>query len=260
MCSFSNSTFFTFLNVCFASLFPPFDHPLSTCSLFLTLRVFFAFFAISNFFYSCYWIVSSFTPSMTFLHKFLNLCKLLLNFLFFFYHQKNLVVCFFFLLDMFYIYFSCFVLCFCVLKNGLQFSYCLLACCDVSEKMLLFIQQIGDDIFCFSLCHVCFFYCSLVCFFLLKRVCEIILFNFELFFEIPYSSFFLPSLFSHEKFSIPKKSSLFFQSFLCFTFFLSTFFLFLSLLFSVMFYRPFVCFISFLFSEKIFPKKKNSLS
>ena len=35
---------FPFLNVCFASLLPPFDHPRSTCSLFLSLRVFFCLF------------------------------------------------------------------------------------------------------------------------------------------------------------------------------------------------------------------------
>ena len=48
----------------------------------------------------------------------------------------------------------------CLEKWFLQFSHFLLACCDVSDKMLFFIQQIGEDIFCFfSSCHFSFFFC-----------------------------------------------------------------------------------------------------
>ena len=60
---------------------------------FLSLRVLRHF----NFYFSCSWIVSSFSLSVTFLHNFLNHCKLLLNFLFlfFFSHQKTLLSVFF---------------------------------------------------------------------------------------------------------------------------------------------------------------------
>ena len=166
---------------------------------------------------------------------------------------------------MFYIYFSCFVLFFCFLKNGLQSSHFLLACCDVSEKMLFFIQQIGEDIFCFfSFCHFSFlFFCSLVCLFL-KRVCEINLFIFELFFffEIPCSSFFSLHIFVTKKKSTPKKiifvfSVLFFVSLFSF----QHFSFFLSLLFSLIIFsfhlfcsslRAFLSFFSSLFLHSFF--------
>ena len=79
-------------------------------------RFFRHFIIFSNF--SCSWIVSSFSLSISFIHNVLNLCKLLLNFLFSFLPQNTIFLCFLYLLDMFYIYFSCFVLFFLCLENG----------------------------------------------------------------------------------------------------------------------------------------------
>ena len=158
----------------------------------------------------CLFVSTIYILSSQFFESLYNFVKL--SFSVFLFSPKKPCCLFFFLLEMFYIYFSCFVLFFCFLKKGLQFSHFLLACCDVSEKMLFFVQQIGEDIFCFfSFCH--FFFCSLVCLFL-KRVCEINLFILELFFEIPCSSFFSLHFFVTKKKSTQKKSSLFFQSFL----------------------------------------------
>ena len=133
--------------------------------LFFSLSVFFfSLFSPFHFLkFSCSWVVSSFSLSITFLHNFLNLCKLLLSFLFLFCHQKNTILSVYFgcwTCFTFFLVLSCFQ---CLEQWFLQFSHFLLACCDVSEKMLFFIQQIGEDIFCFfSFCHVSFFLCSLV--------------------------------------------------------------------------------------------------
>ena len=120
---------------------------------------------------------------------------------------------------MFYIYFSCFVLCFCVLKNG--FSSFRIFCLPVVmylKKCCFSSTKIWEDIFCFfSFCHVSFFFCSLVCIFFFEKRVQNKSFIFEMFFEIPCSSFF--SLhFSHEKISTKKFifvfSLLFFSSLL----------------------------------------------
>ena len=84
-----------------------------------------------------------------------------------------------------------------------------------------------------TITQVCDIHTSTLCsslFFFLNRVCEMNLFSFELFFEIPCSSFFLPSLFSRKN-QRQTKSSLFFQSYFCCSFPLNIFF-FLSSFFS----------------------------
>ena len=197
---------------------------LSPLVLFFCLSVFFRFFRHFIFYFACSWIVSSFSLSITFLHNFLNFCKLLLSFLFLFCHQKKKRFCLFALVVGHVLHFFLFCLVFSVLNNG--FSSFRIFCLPVVmylKKMLSFIQQIGEDIFCFfSFCHVSFFFSSLV-FLFWKKVCEMNLFSFELFFEIPCSSFF--SLhFSYEKIRPTKKSSLLFSPFFV-SLFLSTFFL-----------------------------------
>ena len=72
----------------------------------------------------------SFTFFAIFIFLFFLILDRLFSFLFLFssFHKDDFV-CFPFLLDMFYIYFSCFVLCFCVLRNGFSFFVLTLLFC-----------------------------------------------------------------------------------------------------------------------------------
>ena len=175
-------------------------------------------------------------------------------------------------LSVFFFCWTCFtcifhVLFFYVLKNGFSsFRIFYFPVVMYLKKMLFFIQQIGEDIFCFfSSCHFSFFFCSLVFFFFEKSVCEIILFIFELFLRFlnnPFPPYFLTkNQLQNIHFSF---SSLFF----CFTFFLSTFFLVSIIIFSLIIFPScvfllawsffLVCPMFFVLKNKKFVFEKNS--
>ena len=187
-----------------------------------------------------------------FLFLFFLVLDCLFNFLFLFssFLQKTRFCSFPFLLDMFHIDFSCFVLFFCFEKWFLVFVLTLLYCflllllhiqfliysfpVLMYLKKCCFFQQIGEDIFCFSLSAIFlfFFFCSLVVvfFFFFEKVCVTNPFIFEHFLEFLVNPFSLFTFFSQQ--NSAKKPSFFVivQSFF-FSLFLSTFSLFLSSLF-----------------------------
>ena len=160
-------------------------------------------------------------------HNFLNLCKLLLSFLFLFCHQKTR----FYVLPLFVghvLHFFLFCLVFSVLKNG--FSSFRIFCLPVVmylKKCCFSSNKLERTSSAFSLSVMFLSYSVLLFFFLGEKVCEINLFSFELFFLKFLVRTFSPFTILTKK-SAPKKKHLCFSVLFCFTFpfniFLSSFF------------------------------------
>ena len=137
----------------------------------------------------------------------------MLNFLFlFFSSQQKKPCCLFFLLDMFNIYFSCFVLFFLCLEKWFSFR---IFCLPVVMYLKFFVFHPTNWerhllLFLFLPCCFLFLFSS----FFLTKECDIILLKFELFSEIPCSSFFSLHFFCHEKISTKKNYLCFFSPFL----------------------------------------------
>ena len=166
---------FPFWSVFFTSSFPPFfilcPHVLFVVSpCFLGSLTYFRPFKFAFFlFFDCLFVFCIYC----FLSIFLYPCKLLQNFLFLFFSFEKLVfVCFFLLLDAFYIYFSMFLSFFlCLQKWFLVFLWTKLSFwCgfflssvffDVSEKMLFFQEEGHLPCFLFLFFFLLFFFCSL---------------------------------------------------------------------------------------------------